>query len=364
MTIASVDPAPAAEFAVCSHQVRRASRTAGGAASLPAAAPTIAISASGVGAPAADWLSSQWWFPLAFACSFVLAGIAVAYIGWHFEPVSPNPWSRWVALAFGALFGLGGVFMLLVVVPPLLRPPIEPGEHDWRHDYDWHATTRRQADDPVPGPLSWLRQLALMLVVGLLYALLHLPLILASEHVQSTLSGFGVAFDLPGGGPWLIVMVVFDLVLLLIIGAAVYIAFQRLRFGRPELHLATFPAWIGGDLRVEVRLPRALQASGPVQVGLRCIDHSIPVTASSDGAFATAYEETFELDTTGARIDVLRLAFVLPDDVPGTQLQDTPQVHWRLAIRIPVRGPDLTVEFRLPVYAAPSPAAANGPVDR
>ncbi|HRQ63589.1 MAG TPA: hypothetical protein PKZ76_01765 [Xanthomonadaceae bacterium] len=312
----------------------------------PASTPGLAVRASGPGAALVESVTAQWWFPLAFAGAFVVAGAAVAFIGWNFEPVVPNPYSRWVALAFGSMFAAGGLFMLLTFIPQLFGVRRAVAAEGWRSDHAWEQTTRRELGDDGPaGFFGWLRRALFIVVIGIFYGLFHLPLLWGSEYIRSSFSAFGAAVELSGEVPWLAVVIVFDVILLLVVAALLLRALQRMRFGRPALHLQTFPARIGGTFEAELHLPRGAHATGPARVRL--------ISCAAGGEDATRdYEEALTYDTAGKQVHRLHMRFDLPADAPGTRLRDAPRVTWRLEISIATRGPDFSASFLVPVYGS------------
>ena len=63
------------------------------------------------------------------------------------------------------------------------------------------------------------------------------------------------------------------------------------------------------------------------------------------------YSQTADFDIPGERLKEVTLAFKIPPDVPGTDLDREDAVYWQVAVRVPVVGPDLELVYLAPVYA-------------
>lgn len=311
-------------------------------------APEFSVS----GNVASEDVTDAWWFPLAFGGAFLLAGGAVAWLGWNVEPQVPHPASRWVALAFGTMFMLAGVFVVLSTLGGAIRRR-RPLPVDWRVDHTWRRTVRHQTGlGHTSGPLEWVRSAVFAAVIAFLYGLIHLPLVWGSEYIQGGISGLGPFPEVSAPRMWLFVVLVFDAILLLVLAVAAREAAKRLRFGRTTLHLWSFPASTGGALDAELRIGRGVRATGPAQCALHCIDEGAhPPDGAPPGATVGIYTETVELDIAGTHVRGLRVAFAIPREPPGTRLGIAPRVYWRLRVRIPTRGPDFLTDHLVPVYA-------------
>jgi hypothetical protein len=301
-----------------------------------------------------------------FGAMFMAVGAVVALIVTNFEPVAPSPMTRPVGLGFAGMFAAGGLLIVLSALTESLRRPRAPaGSPLWRIDYQWREVIHHEDGTGQPaGALDRILRALWLLFFFALIAAFHLPLFLSPEQIEGYGSLGGLAVELSGQTVMWIVVLVFDLVALLVIGALIHSAVQRLRFGRRSLRLLTLPAWTGGTLRAELSFSRGLRAVGPTRCTLHCVDESRRADSSASGtpadSLVSVYREVQELDTAGKKVRRLRVEFEIPPDAPGTRLRETPRIFWRLIVHVPARGPDYRGDFLVPVYAPePHPSASE-----
>ena len=155
-------------------------------------------------------------------------------------------------------------------------------------------------------------------------------------------------FLLPSGTPLLLLDAV-GLVLLLDTLNKLWHAFWD---RKPLLKWVTFPAHIGDRLEAVLIARPSPEVIGPVLAVLRCVQDEMK---EGEGRVPTEiYSLTAEFDFPGERLKEVTLAFEIPPDVPGTDVDREDAIYWQIAVRIPVIGPDVELIYPAPVYARTS----------
>ena len=120
----------------------------------------------------------------------------------------------------------------------------------------------------------------------------------------------------------------------------------------PVLRWTTFPAHTGGRLEAVLVARPSPEVIGPVLAVLRCVRDEL---VEGEGRVPMQiYSQTAEFDFPGERLKEVALAFEIPPDVPGTDLEREDAVYWQIAVRVPVIGPDLELVYPAPVYSRTS----------
>ena len=125
----------------------------------------------------------------------------------------------------------------------------------------------------------------------------------------------------------------------------------------PVLRWTTFPAHTDGRLEAVLVARPTLEVIGPVLAVLRCVRDEL---VEGEGRVPMQiYSQTAEFDFPGEHLKEVALAFEIPPDLPGTDLEREDAVYWQIAVRIPVIGPDLELVYLAPVYAPASAARTS-----
>lgn len=156
---------------------------------------------------------------------------------------------------------------------------------------------------------------------------------------------------LPSASSWLESVILFmdaaGLILLFDTLNKLWYAFWR---RPPVLRWTTFPAHTDGRLEAVLVARPSPEVIGPVVAVLRCVRDEL---VEGEGRVPMQiYSQTAEFDFPGERLREVALAFEIPPDLPGTDLDHEEAVYWQIAVRIPVIGPDLELVYLAPVYAA------------
>ncbi|MEA2562024.1 MAG: hypothetical protein QOH06_3528 [Acidobacteriota bacterium] len=122
---------------------------------------------------------------------------------------------------------------------------------------------------------------------------------------------------------------------------------------KPILRWTTFPTHTGEWLEALLIARPSPEVIGPVLAVLRCVRDEL---VEGEGRVPMQiYSQTAEFDVPGERLKEVALAFEVPSDLPGTDLDRDDAIYWQIAVRIPVVGPDLEIIYLAPVYARTEP---------
>lgn len=180
-------------------------------------------------------------------------------------------------------------------------------------------------------------------IFAVLWNLIAIPAVLTVLQ-ENTASGTPVA--------WLIL--VFPLVGLLILGAAIYTTMRRHRFGQSILELVAIPAPLGREIAGRIRVPHAFQADQGVTITLTCA--RVVVTQSGKNSSTTTtilWQDSQSLPglvSDGGRASI-PFAIAIPADQP--QFDDTnsrDKIVWRVTAEASLVGIDYASTFEVPVY--------------
>lgn len=269
-----------------------------------------------------------------FGLSFCLFGVAGTAGPWR-DGLRENgdPRFFYAAMAIGAVFFLVALrmFQISVTSPGTpRRPKGMDGAKPWTADHPW----RPEGMDPdystgaggyVLGRIAFLA----------LIALFNIPM--GDPGAPLLLKGIVLLFDLFG---------------LLIVYDSFQKLWQSLRHSRPRIVWQTFPALTGSRLEAVFRPARPIRPRGPIRATLRCLQDEWTEQANRASqleAFIT-YEQIREIPVESETIDSARLAFDVPEDLPGTNLFREDAIYWQVLVQVPVTGPDFEAVFLAPVY--------------
>ena len=148
-------------------------------------------------------------------------------------------------------------------------------------------------------------------------------------------------------------VVVFDLLLLLGLGNAVYLLLKASRYADARLVFDEFPFWLDRQVSVRFDPPRRLPDCKSVDCTLRCVEEAYERTGRSKEVVCWALYEDRRREPAESPFHGLRLVFELPEaGLPGSDLVSRPATFWELEIRIETAGMDYLGRFLLPIYSA------------
>lgn len=183
---------------------------------------------------------------------------------------------------------------------------------------------------------------------------------------------FFVPEEVRGGNTLALVGLLFPLVGLGAIVAAVYFALQWRRYGNTVFEMDAVPGVVGGMLSGRVRIPTVVLPEKDAVAVLECVRR---VTTGSGKNRSTSVDTLWQEELSvprGAlvqesRATLVPVRFLIPPDQPPTDGEDSDnQLLWRLRARMAVPGVDFSAEFEVPVFRtadSPAPGAAAAAPD-
>lgn len=209
--------------------------------------------------------------------------------------------------------------------------PDEP----WRWERSWAQESRDEGG----------RELVLGLLLPLVFGLF-----LAPFH------WLGLTEE--GAGLFLVVMAVFDVVVLVFLGKAVYLALRYVRLGTSRLSLARVPCLLGEQLEATLTPARPIPGVQSLELVLRCVEERTEVQRRGNKSRYVVVH--YALHTQLLTVDAAELAqgralsftLPLPGDVPelATCLTAEAPRYWELEARAARSGVDYRAVFLVPVY--------------
>jgi hypothetical protein len=149
-----------------------------------------------------------------------------------------------------------------------------------------------------------------------------------------------------------LLVLLFPAIGLLLAWIAIYSWLQYRRWGVSELKLDAFPPRLGSIIRGVARASRAIDATEPVRLQLRCVHITRHRrNGKTETRRNTLWENESYVDAAdpALRQGRVNVAFPIPRDQPvfskGT-------IEWELMIQAKTPGPDYSVTFDLPVIEA------------
>ncbi len=255
---------------------------------------------------------------------------------------------------FGAVFGLAGLGLVLGGLfgsrasRQLKRAQQQHPEEPWKWRADWSSGVLR----PASGAGAWA-----LLVMATVWNLISWPAALFMMPKAVREGQYAALF-----------IVIFPLIGLALVVAAVTGIRRWRRFREATLHLQAVPLRPGGELVAGLRLPERLQPREGVRLTVRCARTEVR------GAGKRRRVTTVDLwkdERTEAQhrsrdpgSSLWAVHFQLPADLPPADLATGHgHIGWRLEASAQVEGPDLDLTFDLPVFgpAVPPPVPAAGP---
>jgi hypothetical protein len=246
-----------------------------------------------------------------------------------------------IPIGFGAVFALAGLFLVTTGVSAILSraaQSVAAGDpaRPWESDYPWDRRSA-PAEGSTGGVASVLGRLVAVAFLGFFNFLWTVPM--------------------PGSRRlWVgAIVILVDLVALAIIVAALLSIWQRIAHGRPSLSWKTFPARVGEHFEATFSPGRSIHLTGAAEVELTCVEQD-----DAGGGRIVCYglsttRQSIPPPADGRRVKTLEIALDVPAGLPGTRLSAPPSEvrFWRLTVKAPVPGPDVSAAFLVPIYAAP-----------
>lgn len=266
-------------------------------------------------------------------------GLIIGAIGTYQDGEPGNAFLMLIAaLAFGG-FGLGVLALTTAGFRSQAREAdLRKSEPDkpWMWREDWAAGHVRSAEKSV----AWF-----FWGFAILWNLISTPLVffLPEEIIenQNYAALFGLLFPLVGIG-------------LLI--AAVRKTIQRRKFGDCVFHMERVPGILGGDVTGTIQFPRGVQGAETVDIRLSCIrmirQRSGKSTSTSEDVRWQSDRSVIRLSPAGnGTSQRAAVKFRIPyDAMPTGQIETDIWVVWKLEANAAVPGVDFATSFEIPVF--------------
>jgi hypothetical protein len=257
----------------------------------------------------------------------------------------------WVLTVMGVVFGLIGLTVAVLGVRGLRnrrrfreQRGLHPDE-PWLADYPWDP---KQSVDNTVARILRTSAMATFLVLFL------------------TPFNAGVFFY--KDAPWFIqgVILLFDVVVLAVLGSAVYLLLRWLKYGPSFVRFSRFPFFLGQTLEVEWCSPRGIGACENLTFTLRCVEEVLETTGSGRDRSQSlvpyqVWSDTFEVAGPGEHLrgERVPVTFLLPESAEATALSQYPPRYWELEIKARTPGVDYGAVYLLPVYSGGNDARAS-----
>ena len=148
----------------------------------------------------------------------------------------------------------------------------------------------------------------------------------------------------------------FPLVGIGLIVAAIRKTIQRGKFGDCEFHMERVPGILGGDVTGTIRFPRGVKGAEAVSVRLSCIrmvrQRSGKSTSTSEDVRWQSDQSVVRLSPTGdGTAQTALVRFRVPfDAMPTGEITENTWVVWKLEANADVPGVDFATSFEIPVF--------------
>jgi hypothetical protein len=285
------------------------------------------------------------WPAVLFGIPFLGVGVAVLLVGSGVIPVSPGSINgpMWMLQVVGVIFGLAGLALMghgsrgIARNRRAARLAIQQPEQPWLGDYEW---------DPAGSPDRSGR-----LMTGLtmfLFMCLFGAIINWFAFMTRTPSCFLTGFA-----------VVFDVILLAVLGGLIYYTLRHLKYGRSFVRFKPFPVHPGETLEAAFVCPRGIGQFNAIEFTLRCIaeKYELRGTGRDRSRRVVCYalhEDSYRLDEAGELTgESVPITFAVPEGLPMTALDARPARYWELQVHADTPGVDFDGRYLVPVYARP-----------
>jgi hypothetical protein len=153
-----------------------------------------------------------------------------------------------------------------------------------------------------------------------------------------------------GGQYWTLIFLIFPVIGIGFLVAAVRRTMQHVRFGRSTLQLKTLPGVIGGRLTGDLMLCGKLGALQAVDVALSCRRRE--TTGSGDNRrtrTTTLWEAARHYDSVSV-FSQNQASVSIAFDIPPGQRPSSNDIDWLVKVTAPVPGVNVNLEFNVPVF--------------
>lgn len=281
--------------------------------------------------------------PFAAVGTFTLIGAVRSFLA------GAEPQQTFFLACFGIAFGLAGFGLIFAALwgskkaerDEALRAR-HPGE-PWLHNEEWKS--RRIGDDSRGGMIAlWL--------FGILWNAIASPVLLFFPR------------EWEKGNYAILIGLIFPLIGVCLIVAAVRATLRALRFHRSTFVLDTLPAPVGGMLRGRVEVPYApLAQADSIVVRLSAVRRRRSGKSTTDSILWQNDEELARgaIARMPDRVSI-PVAIAIPAGLPQSDDDGDEKMIWRLSVDAEVPGVDYHASFVVPVFDTGVAASPHPPV--
>lgn len=176
--------------------------------------------------------------------------------------------------------------------------------------------------------------------------------------------------ELPKGNRAALIALLFPAVGALLAGWALVALARWRKYGVSVFEMSRLPGVVGGSVEGEVQVGAPVEAQGPIEVVLSCVERKRTGSGKNSGTRETVLWQD-ELPLPMERVRRSRVATTIPvafrvplDCRPSEKISDRHQVLWRLRVAAETPGADYETRFEIPVFRTegsrpdpPEPAA-------
>ncbi len=284
------------------------------------------------------------YFSMVMAIIVMGAGLPIILIGSRVIPVDPDSVHApyWILQVVGGIFASAGLMLLIASIRAiakrrrrddlLMRRPREP----WLADHPWDKLRATHSSLGAAFQYFW----------GALFMSIFMSVFNWWAFFSDRSNFFIIG-----------IVGIFDLIILIIFGSALYQLIRFLRYGSSEVRFGSFPLFLGDEIRLRFKASSPILAP-KIVFTLRHIEELYEKRGSGDDASPTLVcyelysdEKTVELDGR-SRMGApdLEIAFKLPEGQFQTRLCEMPAYYWELEAHAQTEGVDYNAKFLLPVY--------------
>lgn len=154
--------------------------------------------------------------------------------------------------------------------------------------------------------------------------------------------------------PISLIGLIFPVVGIGLIAAAVYQVFRYRKFGRSTFHMASVPGVLGGELTGAVQVPSHVEAAEGFLLQLSSV--KLVTTGSGDNRSTSEHilwqsEQVVDRPAGTSNLQTLiPVQFTIPYELHESDPDDNPRIFWRLRASCELPGIDFSTSFKVPVF--------------
>jgi hypothetical protein len=261
---------------------------------------------------------------------------------------------RWEMVAFRAVFasvfGAAGFGMLAFAVLGYRKAKVDAALAALHPDEPW-LCKKAWADGKIKSSSG---AMAIFLVVFAFF-----------WNVMSVPATFAFFYGGDKHGGWVYLLLAFPAIGVILLLSAIVAVSRWLKFGHSILEMASVPGVVGGQLAGVIHIPLKIEPEDGFRLILSCIQKTV---CGEDSKETTLWQDEqlieYELAQADPERSTIPVLFQIPYDCrPTDETSSRERTFWRLVASAKVPGPNLSVNFEVPVFKTPA-SDPNFVVDR